>query len=70
MNVPKYIKQALQRRMTAAYSFSENDQIVSEWLSKHDVKVDMCDAYNELEALFDPAESAGRIIKAIKEKEK
>lgn len=42
MKCPKYIKEALDKRLKAAQQFNHYDLIVSEYIDKHDLDVDSC----------------------------
>lgn len=71
MNIPKYIEKALNDRVKAAYKFIEADNIISEYLEKHnfDEDVDTSDFRGGVEALVNPDASAERIRQAILDKE-
>lgn len=69
MKVPQYIMDALRKRAKAAYNFSDSDLLISDYLSKNNIKVSPEDVYGGVEALYNPDESNKRIIKAIENAE-
>lgn len=66
MEIPKRIIHIIERRMKAAYTFSEMDMELGEWLTKKGIEVEPCDVFGGVEAIVNPSDSAERIIEAIK----
>lgn len=68
MEVPKYIENALKKRAQAAFMYLENDFIIFQWCEKNDVPVEECDILTGCESIVNPADSAMRILNAIRNK--
>lgn len=68
MKCPKYIKEALDKRLKAAQQFNHYDLIVSEYIDKHDLDVDSCHYHGGCESTVFPESSYHTILEAIKEK--
>lgn len=68
MKCPKYIKNALDKRMKAAQQFIHYDLIVSKYIDEHDLDVDSCHYYSGCESIVNPESSCHSIMRAIEEK--
>lgn len=65
MKIPKYIEEALQRRVRAATAFNEADWIISTWLAKNGIDCEDFDTYGGVESIVNPVSSANRIRECI-----
>lgn len=72
MKCPKYVKNALQRRAKYASEFLRCDQIVVEFLEKHNMldEVENYDILTGCESLCNPDASSARVLEVIENKEK
>lgn len=68
MRVPKYVKDALRRRVKAAVDFDLADAVVSDFIRKNNIDVDLCDYGSGSEVYANPKAAAKRIIDAIERK--
>lgn len=65
MQIPKYIEKALERRVNAAEKFNNADIIISDFIEKYDIDVEIYDYHGGVESIVNPDDSAERIRQAI-----
>lgn len=68
MKVPKYIQNALIKRIKAAIAFNDSDLKVSQWCESHGIETKSYDTFGGVEAIVNPYDSVNRILKKIVEK--
>lgn len=68
MNVPKYVLDIIESRKRAAEKFWDMDVRLTNWIQHNEIDADTCDYNGGAESLFNPADSASRIIEAIERK--
>lgn len=68
MKIPKYIENALDRRVRAAETLSDMDKIITDFINDNGIEAEECDYLTGVEMYANPCASAERIRKAIKEK--
>lgn len=70
MKIPKYIEQALDRRVKSAIRLNEADMVITDFIIKNDIVVESYDYATGVEMYANPYESANRIREAILNTEK
>lgn len=65
MRIPKYIDEALRKRVNAAYKFSDYDCIVSDFIEKNGIELDTMHYGLGCESLVNPDNSAEAVQEAI-----
>lgn len=69
MKIPKFIDEALKRRVNAAIRFIESDCIVSAFIEKNEIEVDTANYGLGYDTLLNPERSAAEVREAILKKE-
>lgn len=54
MRIPKYIDEALRKRANAAFRFLQYDDVVSEFIRKHNIDVNFEDYGGGVESISNP----------------
>ncbi len=70
MKIPKYIENALKRRVRAAVTLSEMDSLISRFIDDNCIEVEECDYRTGVEMYANPWDSADRIRRSIRAKER
>lgn len=70
MKIPKYIDEALKKRSKAAVMFNKYDFIISTFIDKNNIDVDMADYHGGVESIINPTESEMAIREAVCEHKK
>lgn len=65
MKIPKYIDEALSKRRKAAMELNKYDAVVSDFIIKNQIDVDIQDYGGGVEMYFNPSESEQTIRQAI-----
>lgn len=65
MRIPKYIDEALRKRANAAFSFIQNDAIVSAFIEKNRIELDSMHYGLGCESILNPDSSANAVREAI-----
>ena len=68
MKVPKYIQDALNKRVKGAVMAAKADRIITEYINKYGIEVETMDYCRGVEMYSDPYQSAERILDAIRQK--
>jgi hypothetical protein len=68
MKVPKYIEQALNKRVKGACMVMESDRIITNFIEKYGIVCDFEDYCGGVEIYSNPYDSAERILEAIRQK--
>ena len=66
MKVPKYIEYALKQRAKAAETWYKYDNIITDFIRKHDIDVSDEDYCGGVEGIVNPEESAASVLQCIK----
>lgn len=70
MKIPKYIKEALNKRAKAACALMDADRLITDFIDRNSIDVDTADYCGGVEQYTAPYESAERIYDAIVNHEK
>ena len=65
MEIPKYIDETLRKRTKAAYKLIEYDCVISEYIEKHNIPVNMADYRLDCEMIINPEVSESNVREAI-----
>lgn len=65
MRVPKYIREALERRARAAETWEKYDCIITDFIEKNDIDVPSEDYCGGVEGIVHPWDSANTILNCI-----
>lgn len=70
MKIPKYIKEALNKRAKAACAITDADRLITDFINRNSIDVDPADYCRGVEQYSAPYESTNRIYDAIVNHEK